>query len=587
VNTTTVHKVFSLKFVNLLRVFLIGLVLLPFQLFVPLSYAIQPTVGSWTALGLTTCGTWEPSVDPNNANIIYIPSCLGLAKSVDGGTSWSIISHSLGKYGPVLIDPRNSNVMYAMDGVNGGIWKTTDGGANWTNITAYLNLPYVFNVSNMVMDPNNPNVLYSGNYQSGGVWKTTDGGTTWNDTSLGNDIARILVDPTNSNIVYASIAGNNLYKSTDGGTTWTGYNINSSNVRGIAIDPNNHNILYVGTGNGVYKSTDGGVNWTFLSTGPQGDIESALITDPTVQNTVYAGDTNGVHMSSDGGANWHDINSNLPSLTAKYLLIPANNRTVLYASTTIDMYEYGLRNTPSVNTISVATSPVQVNTPITTSANFTDPDTTSTHTATWNWGDIINGNPDITQGTVTESNGSGTVGADSHTYTATGVYTITLTVTNNSGGVGTAQYQYVAVYNPTSQGLFSGAHKFSSPAGAYPQNSSLTGDVTFGLSYKYQGTMPVGDRQFTMNFSAAPLLFNATTVSSLVIANNVATLTGTGTINGTGTYNFLVTGVNGSGIRVQITDPSNNNAVIYDTQPGAAATATPTTAVTGNVIAHN
>jgi hypothetical protein len=91
----------------------------------------------------------------------------------------------------------------------------------------------------------------------------------------------------------------------------------------------------------------------------------------------------------------------------------------------------------------------------------------------------------------------------------------------------------------------------------------------------------------TNNFNAANLLFNATTISSLVISNNFATLTGTGTINGSGNYNFLVTGVNGADIRIQINDPSNNNNVIYDTQPRIAATATPTTSVTGNIIVHN
>ncbi len=90
-----------------------------------------------------------------------------------------------------------------------------------------------------------------------------------------------------------------------------------------------------------------------------------------------------------------------------------------------------------------------------------------------------------------------------------------------------------------------------------------------------------------MDFNAANLHFNATNISSLVISNSMATLTGNGTKNGSGTYNFLVTGVDGGGIRIQITDPSNNNAVVYDTQPGDPATATPTTSVTGNVIAHN
>jgi flagellar hook assembly protein FlgD len=95
----------------------------------------------------------------------------------------------------------------------------------------------------------------------------------------------------------------------------------------------------------------------------------------------------------------------------------------------------------------------------------------------------------------------------------------------------------------------------------------------------------VGSDPGAVNFNAANLNFNATTISSLVIANGVGTLTGTGTLNGSGTYTFLVTGSESANtIRIQIKDSSNN--VIYDTQPGAADTATPTTSVTGHVLAH-
>jgi flagellar hook assembly protein FlgD len=89
-----------------------------------------------------------------------------------------------------------------------------------------------------------------------------------------------------------------------------------------------------------------------------------------------------------------------------------------------------------------------------------------------------------------------------------------------------------------------------------------------------------------MDFNAANLHFNATTISSLVISNGIGTLTGTGTINNSGTYNFFVTGSESANtIRIQITDSSNN--VIYDTQPGDPTNASPTTTVTaGNVLAH-
>lgn len=285
--------------------------------------------------------------------------------------------------------------------------------------------------------------------------------------------------------------------------------------------------------------------------------------------------------------------SNLPAGTyTETLTVPsgysattANPATVTVSANTTQ--NFGIYSAPVVSAITAPTSPAQINTLVSTSATFTDGDTTDTHNNSgtyWDWGDTT-----TSQGSVTEPNGStpGSV-TGSHTYTAAGVYTVKLFVTDNDGASGASTFQYISVYNPTNQGLFSVGQHFSSPAGAYAANSSLTGTVRFGLSYKYQGTMPTSDKQFSLDFNAANLHFNANSISSLVISNSMATLTGTGTINGgSHTYNFLVTGVNGGGIRVQITDPSNNNAVIYDTQPGAAATATPTTAVTGNVIAHN
>ncbi len=93
--------------------------------------------------------------------------------------------------------------------------------------------------------------------------------------------------------------------------------------------------------------------------------------------------------------------------------------------------------------------------------------------------------------------------------------------------------------------------------------------------------MVSGDKAFTMDFNAANLHFNATNVSSLVVSGSTATLEGTGTRNGTSGYSFVVTGVDSGGIRIQITDSSNN--VVYDTQPGDPITATPTTSVTGHV----
>lgn len=314
-------------------------------------------------------------------------------------------------------------------------------------------------------------------------------------------------------------------------------------------------------------------------TGESG-VNGATVTLNTGQTATT--DANGNYTFSNLPAGTYTETLTVPN---GYSATTTNPATVSISANTTQ--NFGIYSAPVVSAITAPTSPAQVNTSVSTSATFTDGDTTDTHNNSgtyWDWGDTT-----TSQGTVTEPNGStpGSV-TGSHTYTSAGVYTVKLTVTDNDGASGSSTYQYVSIYNPTSQGLFSAGQHFSSSAGAYPANSSLTGTVKFGLSYKYQGTMPVGDKQFTMNFNAANLLFNATTISSLVISNSMATLTGTGTINnGSHTYNFLVVGVNGGNIRVQITDPSNNNAVVYDTQPGDPSTTTPTTSVNGQVIAHN
>ncbi len=237
---------------------------------------------------------------------------------------------------------------------------------------------------------------------------------------------------------------------------------------------------------------------------------------------------------------------------------------------------------PVLGSVIVAPNPVMVNASVSASANFTDVNTGDRHTATIDWGDG--------SGTqfcsVTELNGSGSVSCTRPSgYSIANVYPVMITVSDDSLS-GISPVQYVSVYNPTQQSIFTAGHRFSSPIGAYPQNNTLTGDVTFGLSYKYQGSMPVGMRQFSMDFKAANLSFNATTISSLVISNEKATLRGIGTVNGIGTYDFLVVGVDRGGIRFKITDSSSNNAIVYDTQVGDSDIVNPTTPVTGSVIVH-
>jgi hypothetical protein len=238
---------------------------------------------------------------------------------------------------------------------------------------------------------------------------------------------------------------------------------------------------------------------------------------------------------------------------------------------------------PVVGAITAPLAPVAVNTAVNASASFTDAIPSTTHTAVWNWGDS-----NTSTGTVTESSGSGTV-TGSHTYTVDGVYTVTLTVTNSLGGSGQSVFQYVVVYNQEA-GFVTGSGWITSPAGAYAANATLTGRATFGFNARYRdgATVPHGDTAF--DFPAAHLHFESTSYDWLVMTTNQGQFQGSGQINEAGNYGFLVTGLDQDGgplpdkFRIKIWDKNNNNAVVYDTQPGAATTAAPTTALGGGRI---
>jgi hypothetical protein len=144
---------------------------------------------------------------------------------------------------------------------------------------------------------------------------------------------------------------------------------------------------------------------------------------------------------------------------------------------------------PTVGAITAPVNPQAIGTTINPSASFTDPGVRDTHTAAWNWGDGT-----TSTGSVTETNGSGSVGG-SHSYSSDGVFPVTLTVTDDDGGVSTSVFQYEVIYNPTA-GFATGGGWITSPAGAYASNSTLTGKASFGIDVKYQpgSTIPAGSR---------------------------------------------------------------------------------------------
>ncbi len=255
-----------------------------------------------------------------------------------------------GRVGAVEGVANQPNVYY-FGATGGGVWKTTDGGANWFNVSdGFFKTGSVGAIDAADSDPN---VIYvgmgeetvRGNVSSGdGVYKSTDGGKTWKHSGLGDtqQIARIRVHPKDPNTVYVAalghLWGNNeergIFRSRDGGKTWQKvlYRNAQAGASELAMDPSNPEILYAGfwqvgrkpwrmdsggEGSGLFKSTDGGDTWTDITrnrglpTGLNGKMN--ITVSPVNTNRLWAMVENkdgGLFRSDDAGETWQRVSEN-------------------------------------------------------------------------------------------------------------------------------------------------------------------------------------------------------------------------------------------------------------------------------------
>jgi PKD repeat protein len=225
--------------------------------------------------------------------------------------------------------------------------------------------------------------------------------------------------------------------------------------------------------------------------------------------------------------------------------------------------------------------PVLVATMVATSASFADTSSGGGYGATWSWGDGT-----TSTGFVNALNASGSI-SGSHVYRTAGIYRVTVTVTDTQGGSGNAaSAQNIVVYDPAA-GSITGKGTFISPQGAVPNNPSLTGKATFRFSAKYAPHSMIPSGTLVLNFNADRLSFHSTSLDWLVVSGGTAWYEGTGTVNGAGSFGFLVSASSrgpGTGkLRIRIWNKASE-AIVYDSQPGAAIPVAPTTRTTSGSI---
>lgn len=244
-------------------------------------------------------------------------------------------------------DPVNPLVFY-FGSTGGGVWKTTDGGVFWENVSdGFFKRA---SVGAIAVAPSDPNVIYvgmgestiRGNVSHGdGVYKSTDAGKTWTHMGLSDtrQIGKIRIHPQNPDLVYVAALGHahgpnserGVFRSKDGGKTWEKILFHSEDVgsHDIAMDPHNPRILYAalwrarrlphalqsgGEGCGLYKSSDGGDTWTEITRKPglpTGMVGKIGVTVSGARSgrvwAIIEAEDGAVFRSDDGGETWQRL----------------------------------------------------------------------------------------------------------------------------------------------------------------------------------------------------------------------------------------------------------------------------------------
>jgi photosystem II stability/assembly factor-like uncharacterized protein/DNA-binding FrmR family transcriptional regulator len=278
-----------------------------------------------------------PAEDKDKSASVYDESWFGSLK-------YRLVGPFRGGRSATVTGVPGKPLLFYFGSTGGGVWRTTDGGSTWDNISDGF---FGGSIGAVAVSESDPNVIFvgggektvRGNVSHGtGMWKSTDAGKTWKHVGLADSrhIPRVRIHPKNPDIVYAAALGHlygpnqerGVFRSTDGGATWKRVLFVNDEVGAIdlILDPANPRVLYAsmwrvkrmphtlesgGPGSGLWKSTDGGDNWTEITRNkglPQGTVGIIGVTvSPVDSDRVWAiveAEDGGVFRSEDAGKTW-------------------------------------------------------------------------------------------------------------------------------------------------------------------------------------------------------------------------------------------------------------------------------------------
>ena len=296
----------------------------------------------------------RPAAPAAQAATAYDPTLYSSPSATDRAFKslrWREVGPFRGGRANAVAGDRNKPFLFYMGSVNGGVWRTTNGGQSWENITD--GKTDISSVGAITIAPSDPNVIYVGTGESQlredltfgtGMYRSTDAGASWEQIGLADaqQITDIVVDPRDPDRVFVSAIGHafgpnaerGVFRSLDGGRTWKKvlFVDDSTGANDLAMDPSNPRIIYAslykfqrtpwsmdagGGRSGIWRTTDGGDTWREIS-GAQGIPRAPLgkigiDVSPANPRRLYASieapdSTGGFFRSDDAGESWERMN---------------------------------------------------------------------------------------------------------------------------------------------------------------------------------------------------------------------------------------------------------------------------------------
>lgn len=258
----------------------------------------------------------------------------GVFRSSDAGANWN--QGDVGLLHPhvqaLAVDPTDGSTVYVGNPL--GVFLSTDGGETWLARNSGLTEP---NVIALAVDPSAPATLYAGTSDT--LFKSTDQGMTWTNSDTGLDTINfraLALQPGLSSTLYVGSRGGRVYRSTNAAANWkkVSSGLPGRSVNALALHPLNPSVLYAATDGGVYKTTNSGAHWSASSRGLDSTkLTQTIAVDPVTPDTLYAGTTMGLYKSTDAATNWTLISTGLLSVNFTAAAIDTAAPSTIYAGT--------------------------------------------------------------------------------------------------------------------------------------------------------------------------------------------------------------------------------------------------------------